>query len=91
MEQEPGSVVVEDAEAVYDSFDLLDQQVGAFGGGVGEPVGALINDSGGRCGGFVASGRSGGCGGRKLRRGWSGGASVFVDEAAASYPQLDDT
>ncbi len=26
----------------------------------------------------------GGCGGRILRRGWSGGVSVFVDEAVAA-------
>ncbi len=46
MEQEAESVVVEVAEAVADSFDLLDHQVGAFGGGVGEAGGVVGEDLG---------------------------------------------
>ncbi len=46
MEQESESIVVEVAEAVADSFDLFDQQVGAFGGGVGESGVVVVEDLG---------------------------------------------
>src|ERR687897_2909698 len=36
-EKEPESIVVEVPEPEAEAFDVLDDQVGAFGGGVGEP------------------------------------------------------
>ena len=44
MKQEPEPVVVEVTESAANSFDLFDHQVGAFGGGVGEPGGVVGED-----------------------------------------------
>ena len=45
-QQEPEAIVVEVAEPEAEALDVLDDQVGAFGGGVGQPGAMPAQDRG---------------------------------------------